>query len=52
MRRDKLRETKAWMKEQRIPHGEAMMAMQYLQHAFKSKTVHGRDGKQSHKVEL
>lgn len=43
--RDKLKQAKGWMKEQHIPHDEAVVAMQYLQQSFKSKAVHGRDGK-------
>ncbi len=42
--RDKLKHAKGWMKDQRIPHEEALVAMQYLQQSFKSKAVYGSDG--------
>ncbi len=48
--RDKLKQAKGWMKEQRIPHEDALVAMQYLQQSFKSKAVHGRDGKHDHDI--
>ena len=43
--RDKLKQAKGWMKEQHIPHDQALVALQYLQQSFKSKAVHGKDGK-------
>lgn len=45
MCRDKLKEAKAWMKVNHVPHEETVTALQYLQQALKAKAVPGKDGK-------